>query len=309
MICLATEPLLVRDHNGRLVDFEASELETTLAELFRELAVSGVWMAEDITATIEDKIRSCTATPPARTDMERLVVTLLQTLGFPDVAQLYEQRLPPAPLPEEDMRPWDRPTLTRILEEHLPLVPTQCCRLAERCEAALLRMDLQEVSERFVISLAIHLLRNGASHADTSTAAPSFWRARLSSEARTALSSGVLRLLPLNNIFPVARLNVNLPRLVELHCGGWLSLLSLPTAVQTAVPLAVEILTKIREDLAKSNPFMADGIPSLRIPHLETTLTELGTTSPEEQKEIRRLLVFLLQQETAKAPFPIQLIL
>ncbi len=306
MISLASEPLLVRDQNGRLVDFEATELETTLAGLFRELGFSGVWMAEDITATIEDKIRSCTATPPARIDMERQVVTLLQALGYPDVAQLYEQRLPPAPLPEEDMRPWDRNTLATILEANLPLAPTQCNRLAERCESALQSLGLHEVSERFVTSLALHLLRNRAANTDTSELVHPSWRVRISSETRTALNSGVLRLLPINNIFPTARLNLNLPRLVELHCGGWLSLLSLPPALQHIAPLAVELFTRIRQDLARTN---ADSVPSLRIPHLTATLAELGTTAPEEQNDIRNLLAFLLQQEISKAPFPIQLIL
>ncbi len=257
MIQLSALKLLVADDKGRPVELDMGLLEKRLADCFRKLGFSELWMAEDVSLTVKERIRQGGAMLTS-SDVDSIVATVLDASGYSDVAREYAlaSRIGPLDGARRCMAPW-RGRLPQVLSKALPLTDYQAEELARKCACFLENAGIALASDKFLADLAVHLLVAGEEGGAGGAPAAS-WKDGLGDGARRLLDSGVLRDMPVSGIFPRARLSVRLERLAQESCGGWISALSLSKALAATVPDMAEVLCAMRKGIARMHPMQAD---------------------------------------------------
>ncbi|MBQ6474145.1 MAG: hypothetical protein IJJ33_19305 [Victivallales bacterium] len=178
MIHFATECLRIQDGRGRPCELDIGELERELLDSFQALGFRDAWMAEETALMVEEQIRTNSARLYSRPEIDRLVKTVLEALGYNDVAREYSAKRAPDPLASAraTMGAWTIASLIARLRRSLPLGVSQAKDLADKIAASLERDGLRLVSEDLVTALALHFLVNASNEsADTVS-----WRENLS---------------------------------------------------------------------------------------------------------------------------------
>lgn len=266
MIHVASCRLLIADEEGRPVELDVGLLEKKLADAFRKLGFSEVWMAEDVSLTVEEKIRQHGGTLLTRSDVDKLVSAVLNASGFADVAGEYSRNCGRDPFEDarKEMFPWTD-KLEAVLARSLPVTDLQMQKLAGLCRDFMNKSGIRIASERFMTDLAVHFLINGSLESSAEISCLP-WNQRISAKASEFLESGVLRVLPVSEIFPRARLSIYMAKLAEKQVNGWVSTLSVCNIFSELAPVILEILGAVRADLACKYPMQSDSPSHVILP-------------------------------------------
>ena len=312
MIHVATYKLQIADENGSPAELDIGGLERQIAEAFRKLGFHDVWMAEELSLMLVERINASDANLLNRKDVDSLVSSMLTASGYADVAREYQAACGQAPFDEErrEMKPW-REAIDGILRRSLPITETQLARVSTRCAKVLESAGLELASEKFLVSLAIHLLVNN-SESDMAARLPESnkpWQECLSELSRKKLEQGILRPLPVSQIFPRARLAVKMSAIGDEQADNWVSVFSVCHLLQELAPCMLEILKMWRHELAEKHPLQADSPSHI----LFNDFTEYLGREPNmwrkrDRQEIRETVEGAMEELViSKADFPIAL--
>ncbi len=261
MIHVATYKLQIADENGSPAELDIGGLERQIAEAFRKLGFQDVWMAEELSLMLVERINASDANLLNRKEVDALVSSMLTASGYADVAREYQTARGQVPFDEErrEMKPW-RDAIDGILRRSLPITETQLKRVSIRCAKVLESAGMELASEKFLVSLAIHLLVNNSEIDVTERVQESNkpWRECLSELSRKKLEQGILRSLPVSQIFPRARLAVKMSAIGNGQADNWVSVFSVCHLLQELAPCMLEILNAWRRELAELHPMQAD---------------------------------------------------
>ena len=208
------------------------------------------------------------------------------------------------------MKPW-RDAIDGILRRSLPITETQLKRVSIRCAKVLESAGMELASEKFLVSLAIHLLVNNSEIDVTERVQESNtpWRECLSELSRKKLEQGILRSLPVSQIFPRARLAVKMSAIGNGQADNWVSVFSVCHLLQELAPCMLEILNAWRRELAELHPMQADSPSHI----LFNDFTEYLGREPNmwrkrDRQEIRETVEGAMEELViSKADFPIAL--
>lgn len=313
MIQIATDVLRVQDEDGKPCELDMGVLEKRLGDSFRRLGFTDCWMAEDISLTVEEKVRSMDSSMMTLSEVDSLVVSLLKASGFPDVAMEYSRECGRDPFDDarKSMQKWTERGVFEGLRKNLPFTESQLQDIGGRCVRVLEACGLEVVSGRFVTDLALHLLLNnavprfGADKSGVKTE-ESDWRSGLTEGSLELLSSGVLRMLPVSGIFPRARLCVKLSMLSGAESVDLMSEIWLSHTFECLRANILEILGGFRKELGRLHPLQADSPSHLLIQTEGTVLEKI----PEKGKNRRSRLFntisgIMMERVVSHADFPV----
>lgn len=313
MIHIATYKLQIADETGSPAELDIGVLERQVAGAFRKLGFQDVWMAEELSLMLLERLRTQDATLLSRRDVDALIVSMLTASGYADVAREYQTAHggDPFDLERREMKPW-RSMLEDTLRRTLPITESQLPRIAARCAQVLEHSRIELVSEKFLTSLAIHLLVNNSERdfADAQQETRKPWRECLGEASRDKLDRGLLKPLPVSQIFPRARLSVRMATLGDgQSAGNWVSVFSVCKILNELAPCMLEMLQAWRQELAHNHPLQADSPSHI----LFSDFTEYLGREPNmwrkrDRQEIRDTVERIMDEEViSRADFPIML--
>ena len=313
MIHVATYKLQIADEKGVPAELDIGALERQIADAFRKLGFQDVWMAEELSLMLVERISGSDANLLNRKEVDALVSSMLTASGYADVAREYQAVRGQAPFDEErrEMKPW-RDTIGSILRKALPITEAQLAKVSARCSVVLENAGMELVSEKFLVSLAIHLLVNNsevdAVSRELDKGRP--WRECLGELSRQKLEQGILRPLPVSQLFPRARIAVKMSAIGKEQIGGnWISVFSVCNLLNELAPCMLEILTVWRRELAEKHPLQADSPSHI----LFNDFTEYLGREPNmwrkrDRQEIRETVEGAMEELViSKADYPIAL--
>ncbi|MBQ7176600.1 MAG: hypothetical protein IJS08_04225 [Victivallales bacterium] len=312
MIHVATYKLQIADENGSPAELDIGGLERQIAEAFRKLGFQDVWMAEDLSLMLVERINGSDANLLNRNDVDALVSSMLTASGYADVAREYQAARGHAPFDEErrEMKPWKN-ALDGILRKALPITETQLAKVSARCAKLLELEGMELASEKFLVSLAIHLLVNNSegNAAERAPESKKTWQKCLSELSRQKLEQGILRPLPVSQIFPRARLAVKMSAIGDGQTDNWVSVFSVCHLLQELAPCMLEILTVWRRELAEKYPLQADSPSHVFFNDFTDYLgREPNMWRKRDRQEIRETVEGAMEELVMnKADFPIAL--
>ena len=265
MIQIATTNLTIAEWDGTPATLDVGLLEQHLGEAFRKLGYNGAWMAEDVSLTIIEKIHESDATLVTREQIDTMVETILNALGYSDVAAEYFRIIGVSPIDNirREMHGWNLEETANLLEKSLPITHSQREKLASLCLEAVSRLNLSLVSPKLMLELATHILANDRTESAPGTESakspvcPSWEFKDLSADAQGMVSSGLLQPLPKSQFLPKARLAINFPMLARLYPDWWMPM-SLAAALDTLIQPASEVLASMRNELTREHPLFSD---------------------------------------------------
>ena len=265
MIQIATTKLTIAEKDGKPSVLDVGLLEQHLGEAFRKLGYNGVWMAEDVALTIIEKIHESDATLVTREQIDSMVDTILNALGYADVAAEYAGHtgVPPMESLRKGMHAWSLAETIALLEKSIPATQGQLEKLAGLCLDAVASMHLSVVSPRLMLELATHILANDRANGaipvdEAKSGVCASWELKeISADARGLVSRGLLQPLPQSQFLPKARLALNFPMLARLYPDWWMPMSLAATLDSLSRPMA-EILKEMRSELTKEHPLFSD---------------------------------------------------
>ncbi len=312
MIHVATYKLQIADENGSPAELDIGGLERQIAEAFRKLGFQDVWMAEELSLMLVERINGSDANLLSRKDVDALVSSMLTASGYADVAREYQAARGQLPFDEErrEMKPW-RNAIEGILRRSLPITEAQLARVSARCAGVLEAAGMELASEKFLVSLAIHLLVNNSEDNATERVPDSNkpWQECLSELSRKKLEQGILRPLPVSQIFPRARLAVKMSAIGDGQTDNWVSVFSVCALLQELAPCMLEILKAWRRELAEKHPMQADSPSHILFNDFTDYLgREPNMWRKRARQEIRETVEGAMEELViSKADFPIAL--
>ena len=309
MIHIATYKLQIADEDGSPVELDVGALEKQVAEVFRKLGFHDVWMAEELSLMLLERLGEQEATLLSRRDVDALIVSMLTASGYADVAREYQAMRGHASFDQErrEMKPW-RPILEETLRKNLPITEVQLSRVAARCAQALEYSRIELASEKHLVSLAIHLLVNNAEEETTKPTKP--WQECLGERSREKLERGILKPMPVSQIFPRARLSVRMSVLANGQpSGNWITVFSVCRLLQELAPCMLEMLGAWRRELAQKRPLQADSPSHIVFSDFTEYLgREPNMWRKRARQEIRETVEGIIHDQViARAEFPVML--
>ena len=322
MIHVATYRLLVADGDGKPVALDIGLLEKRLADAFRKLGFSDVWMAEDIAMTVEEKIRTSDANLVSLDDVDSIVISVLNASGFSDVAREYSAASGHDALDaaRKEMRPWEG-RISDALRHALPLTEAQLADVEKSMRSFLTASGISVASDRFLVELAVHLLVNTSGRhvhfVERTVAAPDArpilksctkWQdMRLGDDARSMMENGAVRPLPFSEIFPRARIAVAMKKVTSMYAGGMATPMGIYAAMTRTAPSMLEILGAMRMELSARHPLQADSPSHILFPDfMEFLEMEPTLWKRKDRLEIRETVEQVMDEKVVSiADFPI----
>jgi len=285
----ATSILRILDDDDQPVELDILAFEEELADSFRRAGFADTWMAEDISLTVEEKLRIGGCDLMHRQDIDALVQSLLNAAGFQDVAREYASLRGNDFFKEErsNLKHWTDASLHGLLVRALPLEREQLDPLVAKCSDVLRSCGLDLATDKFVIGLALHLYLNDVKdldlHAQEAVLASGAVKRREASNAEL----GYCRAMPYSSVFPKVRVRVDFGRALKELADGWIAQIGISLALEKLLPDLIETLECARRNLISKYPRLAEtpatvlltGISkadaeNMAIPMLEETLSQ-----------------------------------
>ncbi|OGV81788.1 MAG: hypothetical protein A3K19_26345 [Lentisphaerae bacterium RIFOXYB12_FULL_65_16] len=267
MIKLCSQHALVVGYDGRQRPFSFDVLREELRLCFRQCGVAESWQAEHIALVIEEQILEAQGqldAQVAEAEMDAMVTSVLLASGFGDVAATYRDRRKTQPheMGKELFAAWDEVRLERQLAGFIPLSRAALPELVGRVKRALADLGLREVSDGLIQELGAHLLRNSVRDSDAEQGVPDAgdvigpaeWSALLTDAQRDLLDRGAVRLLPISAIFPRARIELDLSRVIPDAVQRPLAEIVFLPGLHRACGALRDTLVRVRGELCRRRP-------------------------------------------------------
>jgi len=231
MIKIYSANLLIKDSDGSNQSFDLDNLREKLTQAFRCNGIADKWLPEHFALMLEEKIRASNAAGDelCADELQILLSNVLVATGYGEVAVAFGQLTDSGQsLVPGEMQPWEHDKLSEMLARTLPLAKNQLQDLSRESLAALHKLGFVSASETFMRELAVHILHfrslpadisknySPRHHQKTEFIAADAWEQLASKAGQLLLKRNIIRLLPLSDIFPTARLEIRLQALVPL---------------------------------------------------------------------------------------------
>ena len=217
--------IYIRDPEGVQTPFDAETLESRLITAFLSTGRRNETMhAADITLAVEYALRKLPRPEPVfgQHELESAVIRLLEEAGFPDVAKAFRYG---GSAENQLVVDADRHTLHSLLMRHLNTPAESFEYVLDRVMNAAAVLELNSASPRLWLELARHY---SAASAEQSIRGPlpappqsvslsaEEVAARLPVQAAMLMRQGILRVAPLNPLFPCWHFYFFMGRLAEM---------------------------------------------------------------------------------------------
>jgi len=226
MIKQSENSILVLGKDGRSAPFEPEELETRIIKCCLSSGSKDVWIAQDISLSVEYALVSQAAEGHSAirvAELDALVSKILDETGYPDVAEAYRKTVP-----KDDgaLDYSNRSMLLELLSKRTGLSGDALERVAAKVSAALKSMGIAKCSPQLPVELARHFREFQSAGVEEAARiemprppkpglAPWLAEAKelkegLSGNAARLVAAEALTLRPLSRLFPSLRLDVSL---------------------------------------------------------------------------------------------------
>lgn len=233
MIMLKDNAILVIGQDGRSTPFEPEDLQTRIIKCCLASGNKDVWIAQDISLSIEYALVSRAGDGPATVrvaELESLVAKILEETGYHDVAERFRGS---APKEDSLMAVSDAESLRDLISKRLSLSGPELDTVESSLLQALKALDLERCPPQLAIELARHYKDSlGSSAPSLKSPAlkplgkkdgksfllePCELLAGLPSEMASLAARGVVAPRPLSRLFPVLALDLRLVPFAELN--------------------------------------------------------------------------------------------
>ncbi|NLZ63427.1 MAG: hypothetical protein GX902_06415 [Lentisphaerae bacterium] len=322
MIKIYSTNLLVQDRDGSMRSFDLDELREKLAQAFRSNGISDQWLPEHFALMLEEKIRSGNAAGESLDSdaLQTLLANVLVATGYGEVAVAFgqltdsEQSLVPG-----EMQPWEHAKLTAMLARTLPLAENQLQDLSRESLTALKKLGFVCASEAFMRELAVHILHFRRSPgnapagkkprrpAGTEFISADAWTHLASETSQLLIKRNVLRLLPLSDIFPTARLEMHLQALRPVSQDWQPEECLLPQLPEICREILL-LLQRMREHIRQTWPRIENPGAHVIFPaYRDFFQQQLPGWTKRRQTTLRQKVTLLLEEQLQQQDFELLL--
>jgi hypothetical protein len=225
MIRLFPGHALVVDESGQSQTLDFDSLRDELAQCFAQRGVTESWLAEHVACIVEEQVRERHRQSTGmldRHEVDEMVLAAVRAVGFADVAELYAEARGltiALPKPTGTLESWDEGRLRDLLVQKLQLPEPLVAAVLPQLIEALVHLGLERVNDSLLHELAVHLLASqGPGGQETIPSLPvrlfpdEHWIASLHGTYGSLVTSGILRVHPVSNALPRARVEFNIER-------------------------------------------------------------------------------------------------
>lgn len=220
---------------GRAQLEELQRLRKQLETCFSNAGIREDWLLDHLLMAVAERVfedsseTSLSVATKERDDtadeLGKIVTKLLVDAGYPDVAARFShlRGLTTEKLLSSRHHPWDETRLFDLISKRLPLTDQAARTLARRLTVQLQELGFRNISDNLVYELAEHNLdelaqkerRKVSQEAADWLVTPGFWEAFFPSEIARLTRTGILRIQPVSQLFPVPRVTLQCDNLVE----------------------------------------------------------------------------------------------
>lgn len=322
---LNTVNLPAEEPDGVKAAVDSQALRVRLQAAFRQCSIDESWIADTMIDVLESKLQfsSEEGVVLSEKDAEAVLVNALRDSGYSDVAGCFAQspefREESAAQPGK-FRTWRQRELRAELQREFHLDRASLAYLLKALPEAISALSFSEATPALIAELARHLLKfrpettpaeTPAASAVTQYISASQWRLKLPQESRALLSEGVLKLMPVSDILPIAVAECRLCRLYELPSPPQLEL--------ELIPRIYAISEQIFLTLSEMRRRMLELWPKITPPHAQVRFAEFeaflnlaypgrGRRRVREREQLRLKVTALLKASLChEISFPVTL--
>ena len=259
----ANGSLRILGENDQIEELDIVGFEEEIADSFRRAGFKDTWMAEDISLTVEERLRIGGSDLMSRPDIDSLVQSLLNAAGFQDVAREYASLRGNDLFKDErrNLKHWTDMSVKKLLSRALPLDFGQLEPLSSKCCDIMRNCGLELATDKFVIGLALHLHLNDVRdldlHAPENVLAKGMPQKK-ENFVSTSDANGYCHAMPYSAVFPKARVCVDFGKALKDISGNWLSPMGVSLALEKIMPSIIELLNASRQELLSRHPRLAE---------------------------------------------------
>ncbi|MBR6374487.1 MAG: hypothetical protein IKS20_15020 [Victivallales bacterium] len=254
--------LRILGDNDQVEELDIVSFEEEIAASFLRAGFKDTWMAEDISLTVEEKLRIGGGELMRREDIDALVQSLLNAAGFQDVAREYASMRGSDCFTEErrNLKHWTDASVKALLFRALPLDAEQNEALAAKCCDILRNCGLELATDKFVIGLALHLHLNDVRDLDFNAQENvlALYGTPKTVPAKPPVDNDYCRIMPYSSVFPKVRASVDFGKLLKETAAGWLSPIGVSLALEKILPGLLGMLNGARRELLSKYPRLAE---------------------------------------------------
>lgn len=304
MIRLGNSVIMIINPDGSKTEFDSEELESRIIKSCISSGIKDMWIAEDITLSVEYALSSPENESRLFTarEINAIVIKILQETGYGEVAEKYRVCNHSS---EIEISP-DINILGSMINKHLGLTGSKLKIVVEKVREASLRIMISKAPPSLFLELAKHYRSELFSSADISSIREKahsrrtfqLTREKILSETsmRTSelIKSGIIQISGVSRIFPAVKIDF---RMMELA-----SRLSLepPVSELSVIPHfdipaeGINDIVKTIENYLKSSVREKDVPVYLHVPDMsDFSLKYLDTAWPEGEGCCLEMLSFL----------------
>ena len=262
---MTEEPLAtlrILGDNDQVEELDIISFQEEIAASFLRAGFKDTWMAEDISLTVEEKLRIGGGELMHREDIDALVQSLLNAAGFQDVAREYASMRGSDCFVEErrNLKHWTDASVKGLLFRALPLDAGQNEALAAKCCDILRNCGLELATDKFVVGLALHLHLNDVRDLDFNAQENvlALYGTQKSVPAKPPVENCHCRIMPYSSVFPKVRASVDFGKLLKDTAAGWLSPIGVSLALEKILLGLVDMLNDARQELLAKYPRLSE---------------------------------------------------
>lgn len=311
MIKLADSTIMVINPNGSKYEFESDEIQSRIIKSCLSAGIKDLWIAEDISLSIEYALKTSQKERKEYTlsDINSIVVRILEETGFPDVAENFKLENPSA---EIEIAP-DRKILSDLFKRHLGISGNKLNDIVAKVIESSLALDIEKATPVFFVELAKVYKRKlfstdeikpvaikRSAHNDTWQVTREYILAKVSQETKELVNRKILHTSGVSRLFPAVKVDFRITKLIEhLNLTKPLTELSviqrfhIPAAGINDIVLTAEKLHSVLPTPPALN--YKNRLPVyFSIPDISVFANEcLGSSWPEAKQDCEEMLSFL----------------
>lgn len=222
MIKLSDSAITIINPDGTRFTFEIDELQSKIIQSCLAAGIKDVWIAEDISLSIEYALGHSENRQRVFTleDLHYLVVKILEETGFPEVAESFKLQHDI----EDETVSINGETVRQIIENNLGLLGKSQEQLAEKTQAALSLLKINDAPSNLVLELAKYYKSTEAPIDDISSLVATkkdenSWRVdestvyeMLSDTAKSFIDDSIIQLNRVTPLYPSIKVDLRITK-------------------------------------------------------------------------------------------------
>jgi hypothetical protein len=311
MIKLADSTIMVINPNGSKYEFESDEIQSRIIKSCLSAGIKDLWIAEDISLSIEYALKTARKERKEYTlsDINSIVVKILEETGFPDVAENFRLENTSSEL---EIAP-DKKILSELIKRHLGVSGAKLEDIVNKIIESSISLGIDKAAPLFFVELAkVHKKKlfsvdeikpvaiKRSAYNDTWQVTKDYIMAKVTPETKELMKSKVLHTSGVSRLFPAVKVDFKITKFIE-QLDLKKPLTELSVIQRFHIPAAgINDIVATAEKLYSAFPRQTvngrDNLPVyFSVPDISIFAREcLGSSWPEAKQDCEEMIHFLM---------------